>query len=278
MKEKNITDNFLYTLVFNNNDDFKGRIILGKNIYEDYPIDSFKSDYCLTTYEYAFYWGWSFFKSKFNSQELEIKNIYLKPELGVILVNKNLEKNITSIFFDEQISKGKCYEGFNRYTFYYCDIDIKIEIGEFKFELKKANMEFTLNSEDLTFIYNNKIYLLLGFGVGIPKDEIYFGYPFFRKYDVIFNQDKRTVGFYNFKFGKNTQDNKAQSNEINKPKNGEADIGEKNIYLKKLIIIILSIFSTLLFLYLIFYIYRGIKRKTKGKIMEELINESNDKN
>lgn len=274
LKEKNITDNFLYTLVFNNNDDFNGKIILEKNIYEEYPQESFNSGYCLTTYEYEFYWGWNYYKSYFNSQELGIKNIYLKPELGVLLVNINIKKNIASKYFEEKISEGKCYEGYQSYSFYYCDIDAKIE-GNFLFEFKKTNTIFTLTSEDLTLIYNNKKYFLIGFGNIVPQDEIYLGYPFFRKYDIIFNQDKRIAGFYNFKIDKKTKNNKSQSEEKYQNEDDEVNKAKKNLFFQKLAIIILSIFCVLLFLYFIFYIYRAIKRKTKGKLMEELNDTSN---
>ena len=60
LKEKNITKNYQYTLVFNNNEDFKGKIIIEKNIYEDYSLDNFKSDYCLITLDYSYFWGWNF--------------------------------------------------------------------------------------------------------------------------------------------------------------------------------------------------------------------------
>jgi len=47
--------------------------------------------------------------------------------------------------------------------------------------------------------YNNKKYLLIVFNKQINKKTIYLGYPFLRKYDMIFNIDNRHVGFYNFK-------------------------------------------------------------------------------
>ena len=121
----------------------------------------------------------------------------------------------------------------------------------------------------------------MGFGINIKKNEIHLGYPFFRKYDVIFNQDKRTVGFYNLQI-KNDKDiienndnnDKTPVEEKDIPnKNEKIDKKEKNVFFKKFIITILIIFFIFLILYFIFSVYRYIKRKSKGNLYEEL-NES----
>ena len=46
LKLNNITDNLLFTLVFNRND-YNGKIIIGKNIYIRYVDDFFTSDYTI---------------------------------------------------------------------------------------------------------------------------------------------------------------------------------------------------------------------------------------
>ena len=276
LKEKNITKNYQYTLVFNNNEDFNGKIIIEKNIYEEYSLEYFKSDYCLTTIDYSYFWGWNFINTELNSEPLPIKNVFLKPELGIIIVHHSIQDILNQKFFNEKISEGKCYEGYQLYTFYYCDEDVKIDIGEFNFKLKMKNLHFSLNTDDLILKYNNKNYLLIGFKTDIQKQEIYLGYPFFKKYDVIFNQDKRIVGFYNFKLGKKQ---KVKKEDIIEEKNDLPEINrkEKNIFLKKLTIGILIFFCILLLLYCLFYIYRQIKRKTKGKLLEELNDDVNNK-
>ena len=206
LKAQNFTNNYLYTLIYNNNDDFKGKIIFEKNIYEEYPLDNCSSCYCYTTPDYTFYWGCNYIKSfyyiKTNKTALEIKNILVKPELGVVLFNKDIQEKLKEVFFDDKIKEGKCYEDYSLYTFYYCDIDVKIDIGVFEFKKLTSNFYFSLDSDDLTMQYNNKTFLLIGFSPTILKDEVHLGYPFFRKYDVIFDQNKRTLSFYDFKIGK----------------------------------------------------------------------------
>ena len=112
LKENNIIKNYQYTLVFNNNEDFNGKIIIENNIYEDYSIENFKSDYCLTTLDYTYYWGWNFINTELNSELLPIKNVFLKPELGIIIMHKDIEKLLKQKFFNDKIAEGKCYEGY----------------------------------------------------------------------------------------------------------------------------------------------------------------------
>jgi hypothetical protein len=245
LKAQNFTNNYLYTFIYNNNDDFKGKIIFEKNIYEEYPLDNCSSSYCYTTPEYSFYWGTNYIKSSYNNEPLEIKNMLLKPELGVVLFNKDIEKKLKEVFLNDKINEGKCYEGYFLYTFYYCDIDVKIDIGVFEFSKPNSPLYFSLNSDDLTMQYNNKIFLLIGFRPTLPEKEVHLGYPFFRKYDVIFDQNKRTYSFYNFKIGKKNKENDHDDIPDKKSSTENADKTSGNNLILKIIIIFLL---TLIFL------------------------------
>ena len=273
LKAQNYTNNYLYTFSYNNNDDFKGNIIFEKNIYEEYPLDNYSSCYCYSTPDYTFYWGPnyinSFYYYKTKKATLGIKNLLLKPELGVVLFNKDIEAKLKEEFLDDKIKEGKCYEGYSLYTFYYCDIDVKIDIGVFEFKKLTSNFYFSLNSDDLTLQYNNKKFLLMGFSQAILKEEAHLGYPFFRKYDVIFDQNKRTYRVYNFKIGKKSKE--ADHDEL--PEDNTQTSGNNAIF-KIIVIVLLTIIFLALILLLAFYIFRNIKRKEKSKLLEEL-NEIN---
>ena len=180
-------------------------------------------------------------------------------------------------FFEEKIKVGKCHEVFTEFSFFYCDKDIKIDIGNFTFVNRKNKIQFYLNSNDLSLEYNNNIYFLMVFDSNISSMDAHFGYPFFKKFDVIFDQDSRNVGFYNFKINKEKDNNNNNINnnkiEDNKSKN-EQIINQKKKYNDKINLIkLLSVISILLFiilsLYFIFYIYRRIKRKENEKIYKE---------
>ena len=284
LKNNNITNNYLYTIVFNDND-YNGKIILEKNIYENYSIDNFINDYCIVTYEYDYYWGWNRINSYYGSEKLEIENIYLKPELGVIIVNLKIKEILKKNFFDEKIKEGKCYEDYKSFiSIFYCDNDVIININKFYFQIiKNGPKVFFLDSNDLTVEYNNKKFFLMVFAVNFPSDQAYFGYPFFKKFDIIFNQDARHVGFYKFKIKENnysenkdkTENNDKYNNNDNNQNNDDNNLinnnmnKRKNDY-KKFIIQLLFIIVCVLFVaYFIFYIYRKIKRKSNEKLYEE---------
>jgi len=268
LKSKNYTNNYIYTFVYNNNDDFKGKIkgkiIFGKNIYEEYSLDNYSSCYCFTAPDYTFYWGGNYINSFYNKESLKIKDILLKPELGVILFNNNIEEKLKKKFLDDKIKEGKCYKVYNFYTFYYCDIDVKIDIGIFEFSKPNSPLYFSLNSDDLTIQYNNKIFLLIGFRPTISEKEVHLGYPFFRKYDVIFDQNKRTFGFYNFKIGeKNKEDDHGDIPEKKDQNKGNDKTSGDNLIFKIIVIFLLTIIFLSLILLFSFYIFRNIKRKEK---------------
>ena len=301
LKSKGFTKNYLFTLSFNENS-YNGNIIIEKNIYEKYPIENFKSDYCLITQNYGYYWGWNYLTVHLNSDLLEIMDANIKPELGVIQLNKYYKDIFRQKFFEEKIKEGKCFENYLINTYYYCSKDINIDIGEFKFEIKKSGIYFSLDSNDLFREYNNYKFFLIVFGHDTERTNIKLGYPFLKKYDMIFDLDKRHIGFYNFKIkyeykpnaekdektdinnnndinneNKNTQTDKKNDNRdkvdenknINekKPENINEN-GESNT--KKVIIILLIIFLIVLVLYIVFIIYRKCERKRKGKIFEEV--------
>ena len=190
LKSKNMINNYLFTLSFNEND-FNGNIIIGKNIYEDYPKENFTSDYCLITRDYNYYWGWHYVTSYLNSEILNITDISIRPELGVIILNIHYKNFFKKKFFEEKLKEGKCQEISIKYTYYFCDKDVNIDIGELNFEIKTSRLKFSLNSKDLFMEYNDKKFFLIVFGIYVDKKEAKIGYPFLKKYDIIFNIDNR---------------------------------------------------------------------------------------
>ena len=299
LKTKGLTKNYLFTLSFNENS-YNGNIIIGKNIYEKYSSENFKSEYCLVTSDYKYYWGMNYLTAHLNSDLLEINEASIKPELGVILLSKYYKDIFRKKFFEEKIKEGKCYEKYLINTYYYCDIDVNIDIGEFKFEIKRSGLNFSLNSNDLFREYNNKKFFLIIFGVHVAKQNINLGYPFLKKYDMIFDLDKRHVGFYNFKIkyeykpndemdeitdinnnndiNNENRDEKTDIKNDNKEKTDEnrninknkIENQNENSNSKTIIIILLILFLILLALYFVFIIYRKCERKRKGKIFEEV--------
>ena len=266
-KQKKIINNYNYTLVFNKND-FNGKIIIEKNIYKNYSIEYFMKDYCIVTVSYNYYWGWNHVNSYLDSEPLEIKNLYFKPELGVIITNSEIKDILKEKFFDKKIKEGKCYEDYKIYTYFYCDKDVKINVGKFIFKKNKKGIEFYLDSKDLIIEYNNKIFFLMVFG-RLSSDEAYFGYPFFKKFDVIFDQGTRNVGFYNITVNDNNK-------EVNEDKEKIYEKYENKNNIIKILFPFLIFICVLFGLYYLFYLYRKIKRKSNERLYEELNETTND--
>ena len=295
LKEKKLIKNYQYTLIFND-DDFNGKIILEKDIYEDYPEDLLVYDYILFSGEYIYYykWGWDYMFTYYNSIQLEIKNIFLQPELGLILASEKVKNIFREKFFEEKIKLNKCIESYyDNYYFYRCEKDVNIkEFGKIEFIIKLKDINITLDSNDLFYEYNNNLYFLIIFKNDIKIQDIYVGRPFFKKYNTLFNPDSRIIGYYNLKIDYNIKEEKnnnikvqtnndtdienikTDKNEENKKKieNGKNNVKTKtegNIFFKIVFIILLIVGIIVTFLSC-FYLYRGIKRKNKGNYFEEL--------
>ena len=201
LKLNNLTDNLLFTLVFNRND-YNGKIIIGKNIYIRYVDDFFTSDYTIIDTDYRHIWGWNYFIIKFNDTKFDVRNIKIKPELGLNIFPKEFYVKYKS-FFSNKIKDKKCYEGnFLKYYFFYCDYDVNFnDIPYLIFQNKRPNnITFKIETKDLIFNYGDKKYFLIVFDSSNEShDNIYLGYPFLKNYDLIFNLENRHLGFYNFK-------------------------------------------------------------------------------
>jgi len=224
---------------------------------------------------------------------LNITDISIRPELGVIILNIHYKNFFKKKFFEEKLKEGKCQEISIKYTYYFCDKDVNIDIGELNFEIKRSGLKFSLNSKDLFMEYNDKKFFLIVFGIYVDKKEAKLGYPFLKKYDIIFNIDNRHLGFYNFKIKyeykkesetkEKSENNNNEENEKEIPTN-ESDISKKkwekiknnesnkhyNLDSTKLIFIILIVLFIIIVIYFIFIIFRKCERKRKGKLYDEL--------
>ena len=75
---------------------------------------------------------------------MDITEVNIKPELGVIMLNIDYKNIFRGKLFEEKIKVGKCYEIKKKYSFFYCDKDVNIDIGELNFEIKRTGLKFYL--------------------------------------------------------------------------------------------------------------------------------------
>ena len=213
-------------------------------------------------------WGLNFEKIIFDNEILY--EYQLRAEFDI-----NLECIMASTAFRDILSnycrKNNIMETlveFNKkyyiYTFdeKYYDILQNFTIG---FYHKESNYHFILNYQDLFYESRSKIYCLIVFDY---KEKNYwkFGLPFFRKYKLIFNQDTKSVGFFNDK----------KNNDIDK---------KKYYRINGKVILIIVLFFVLVIVGMVFFgiligkkIYKVRKNKTNELLELYDYNSKSDKN
>ena len=198
-------------------------------------------------------WAISFDKIYYGEESMySEKSVMLRIEFGLIIGSFYWQKYLLENFFTPLINESKCFKGQTEQLgstayFYYCNSTTDIShFKPFTFSIHEYDYNFTLTKEDLFVKDGDKLMFLMIFG-GIY--EIVFGFPFFKKYQLVFNQDTKTVGFYR---------------EIN---NKEKDNDNKSSNISYYItIIILSIVFLGLLIYAIYFYFKTKSNKKKNAI------------
>jgi hypothetical protein len=154
---------------------------------------------------------------------------------------------------------GKWYNDGHSYFHYYCRKDTDISsFKQFDFIINDLNINITLTKDDLFIDDGDKLLFLIVFGHPQPI----LGFPVFKKYQFIFNQDTNTIGLYNKIIGNPT---------IPKPSTrSKSDDGQKpNSY--KLIVFLLFFVIVVLSIYIV----RTYLHNRKMKEMRMILNERN---
>ena len=261
LKEKKIISSYLFSIKYKEED--KGELIIGEyphnydkknyneKLYSEIRLNYFKNDYSR--------WQIIFDNVTYGNEEIKRgNNAIFSIEFGMIYSTKNYKAMIDKEFFIEYFKNLKCKteqvnieKNIKGDYFYYCDKDVNIsKLKNLNFFNKNLNMTFEFNYNDLFELHDDKYYFLV---LMRKESDIWFlGKPFFKKYQLVFNQDNKVIGFYNNK-------KVIHSNFV--------------FYLKIILIMILI----LVIVYLIYYIMKNkYKKKKKNKAQELDINDSDD--
>ena len=110
---------------------------------------------------------------------------------------------IKNDFFSTYMSRDIChYYADIENEYYYCDKSENFDINNLKtfptlyFEHVEFNYTFEFSYKDLFAEKDNK-YIFLISSTGYDIDEWFFGNIFLRKYQLVFNQEAKTISFYN---------------------------------------------------------------------------------
>ena len=200
----------------------------------------------------------------------------LIPEIGFIFIPKEfnylLKRQFFEKYFKENICKSKINDEF--YEQIECSKNSFFNISSFPdiyFEHKEFETNFTLNYEDL-FIHDKlkDKYIFLMLNDKFISGWI-FGSIFLRKYQLIFNQDSKTIGYYKSMNYANSEyiDDKIKNNNKRKSKS-----------FIKVIFLILFVISSLILILIGMHIQNKYfyKRRIKAKELEDSFNFSKRKN
>ncbi len=248
LKNKQFINNTSFILIFDNNNE--GKLIIGAypHLYDN---KHFKKENLklikVEVYKNNPIWATKFDNVYFGDNLINehVDNFIFKIEHSAIISSHSFFEECSKYFFKEYIDNNKCFVDKNDSSSYflYCDDDIDItKFPTIKFEHKVWNFTFELNYKDLFVKFGNKYYLLIIF-------EKYYnnlwtlGDIFLRKYNIVFDEEEKVMGFYHPYNNKN--------------------------YLLLIPIFIFLIFCILFLIYLYYKCFYKGKRKTK-------INEIND--
>lgn len=264
LKRKNLISRYDFYFTFDSDD--SGNIIIGSlpnetepENYKDKILNSFIVSQGKSGLDWAFKFDEVYLGEEKLDLEYERKSIF-RIEFGFIRVTSEMEKYIKKFFFDSLITANKCfrksvyYSGFQMY-YYYCNKDADLNnFQPWKFAINDFEMNFTFTKEDLFLDIGDKYLFLMTFE--ITATNLILGYPFFKKYNFIFNQDSKTLGYFIKK-----------SEEISKD-----SIKIPVIYI---IIIILVLSIVLIGLGIFAYTYFCVNKKKK-KMAKELTEDIED--
>ena len=197
LKEKKIILSYAFSINYNKDSDTEGNIIIGE--YED------NNKYIL---------NFEFSRSEYNDYEYRLilenitysnytieSNLIAEFDLNInnIVGSIQLKEILRQSFFSELIDKKLCNESlYMSFRMIYLICKDTIDITKFKtiyLKFSGLGKVFELNYNDLFKKHGNVYYFLITFDTKIPY-KVCLGVPFLKKYQFIFDQDKKIIGYY----------------------------------------------------------------------------------
>ena len=253
LKSNNIIKNFAYTFKFNNKNENEGELIIGEYPHE-YDKNYKKSEFLTSRFShdtFIEYWSIDLDKTFINNELFENKKIdgIFQIEFGVFIGNENYKNKINETFFNSLIQDNSCSYIKNeseKYCYYVCNSNINIKkFPNLKFYNIEMKYYFELNYNDLFIKEDDKYYFIIAF-FNYEINYWILGRPFLKKFQIIFDQEKKLIGFY-----------------------------QKEINFSILILILLGIVIIILILYIMKFALKKNKRIKANELLDD-IDYSND--
>lgn len=199
LKKRDIISSEVFFFRFDDNEG--GELILGeypheydKNYDSKYLIQSSSLEMG-TSYNWFLHFNYLFIGEK----QIDMRGITseLSPEKGMIIMNLQMEKIIYDNYFKDLISQKKCVRlKLQSNINYVCQDDIDINFfPNITFRHQGMEYDFILEPKELFYHYYDRYFFLVSF-----RDSfyIYIGKPFFKKFNLIFNQDSKQLAIYTY--------------------------------------------------------------------------------
>ena len=270
LKKKGYIKDFYFTIKYNDNN--SGNIIIGDlphNYDESYNSKYYKDMY-ISMFTNVLTWNINldsvYVSDNSNSENKKIVGEkiygYFKTELGIILGTERYKQFLLSDFMEERINKGQCFEiKSNFYISYYCKEEVDLtKLKNLYIYIKGLDYTFEFSYKDLFYKCDDgNNYFLIYFNIIYEDDEgsgffWTLGEPFFKKYNLVFNQDTKRIGLYTQKNLNNNEDN--QENKT---------FWQKN---KWYIILAIGLVVVCCFLAIMIYLYVKVLPKRRQKANE----------
>ena len=251
---------FKYNLINENDFKFEGNLIIGATPHEYEKSDlfqekNFREAYAKIDEVYNTRWNLDFLEVKYDNKIISKNDLCeFSTTFGFIVAPVSFI-DIYNDFFNRTGCYGK-YNGDEdekKYMYLYCEENI--DITKFKniiFTTKNKEIKFVLTYKDLFKKIGNYNYFLILFNEDI--NEWILGHIFLNKYTIVFNTEKRTIGYYLDPLSEsdNSSENKKKSNTY-------------------IIFIVLSVIFLLVIIGLLVYIFyfRPRNRKIRPNELEE---------
>ena len=247
LKKRDIINSEVFFFKFDDKEG--GELILGeyphefdKNYDSKYLIQSSSLEMG-TSYNWFLHFNYLFIGE--NKIDMTKTTAELTPEKGMIIMTMQMEKIFYDNYFKDWVSENKCVRlKLKTHVNYVCQDTIDIStFPNVTFRHQGMEYDFILEPKDLFYHYYDRYFFLISF-----RDSFYFfiGKPFFKKFNIIFNQDSKQLAIYSFV--------------------QESDNKEYNSMIVPTILII--IFSILVLVFVIILFRYKLKRKKLNEIEE----------
>ena len=213
----NHSNNATWMIKFNNDEEgiFYIGDILNEKVFPGYNQEKYRKTNAVV---YNIYLSWDLTFSQIKSDNVILNGpmqAFLDFNFGLISCSKEYYYHIKNNFFHEYLQSGKCKEKFynknndnnqikinSNFTYIVCDKSLKEKnFPELIFSHSTLDYTFKLTYEDVFVTYNDKIYFLI-INETEKNERWKFGRIFFKKYNIIFDHNAKTIGIYDDNYSK----------------------------------------------------------------------------